>query len=252
MAGQCSLPGGSCSNGGNLEATLELRAFNLLRVQPRLRGLHPAPASRVTVRGVWGRGFGLMFGLVRVRVRVGLGLGAWGRTLLEGPPPSRSPRCLWRGPRQPWLLPSRSSRPLRVHTLLAVLLAVLLALLPLLLLGLLLVLRVLVLVTPVLRLLALLRLLRLPRVPLLRAAGCASPPGCGRSSAVCPVTACCLACLDPKGQTGRNRARAPKGDTERCWGLGHPGHPTTQHHSSPLSAILLPSYSPAPLFPITF
>ena len=254
MAGQCSLPGGSCSNGGNLEATLELRAFNLLRVQPRLRGLHPAPASRVTVRGVWGRGFGLMFGLVRVRVRVGLGLGAWGRTLLEGPPPSRSPRCLWRGPRQPWLLPSRSSRPLRVYTLLAVLLAVLLALLPLLLLGLLLVLRVLVLVTPVLRLLALLRLLRLPPEPLLlQAPGCASPPAFWSCAAVCPVTERCRqAFFDPKGQTGRDRGRAPKGDTERCWGLGHPGHPTTQHHSSPLSAI---PYSPATpqhhYFPIT-
>ena len=191
-----------------------------------------------------------------MRVGVRLGLGAWGRTLLAGLlPPSRSPRCLWRGPRRPWLLQPRSSPRLRlrgppplqallrVSRLLRLRLSLpklrprcgaAAALLLALLLGLLLVLRVLVLVAPVLRLLALLRLLRLPRVPLLRAAGCASPPGCGRSSAVCPVTACCLACLDPKGQTGRNRARAPKGDTERCWGLGHLGHPTTQHHSSPL------------------
>ena len=74
MAGQCSLCRRAClCTGGYLEATLEPRGFDLLGVQLRVHAIQSAPGWRVRVRGVGGRGFGL----VRVRGRDGVGgLGA--------------------------------------------------------------------------------------------------------------------------------------------------------------------------------
>ena len=74
MAGQCSLCRRAClCTGGYLEATLDPRGFDLLGVQLRVHAIQSAPGWRVRVRGVGGRGFGL----VRVRGRDGVGgLGA--------------------------------------------------------------------------------------------------------------------------------------------------------------------------------
>ena len=182
-----------------------------------------------------------------MRVGVRLGLGAWGRTLLAGLPPSRSPRCLWRGPRRPWLLQPRSSPRLRLRgppplqALLRVsrLLRLRLSL-------------------PKLRprcgaaaalsaLAAALLQLSLPPLP--GAARPASPPASWPPYSDFRATFSSLASppVRARGRTARDRAPSPRGDREWCWGRGYPSRLSySPAHPSRLS------YSPAPLFPITF